>query len=439
MKEIASKNLRNVAVVGHQGSGKTSLVSAMLFDAKMVTRLGRVDQGNTVTDYDEEEIARKISTQSALAYAYRDKIKVNIIDTPGFHNFIWEARVALMPVETAAVVVSAQEGVQVQTEKVFDFMNEASKPGFFVINKMKKELADFDKSFDSIVGSFGKNVVAVQYPIGKGAGFSGLVDLVSLKAFQYPEDDKGEFLQIPVPADLEGAVKARREALIEKIAEGDEKLMEKYFEQGDLSVEEIVSGLKAGIRQRAILPVLVTDAYANIGVQQVIDFIIAYCPSPLERSEIETVDGKIKADKAAPFAGLVFKTFSDPFTGKTSIIRVFTGVFKPDTFYSNSSRNVEERVAGLFLLQGKTQESAGEVQSGDIAAVTKLKETQTGDSLTVKSGKARFPAVPFPFPRLRSPSSPSPRRMRERSRPPCSGSRRRTLRSTPTGTRKPRS
>ena len=400
MKEIASENLRNVAVVGHGQSGKTSLVSAILFNAKMVTRLGRVDQGNTITDYDEEAIARKISIQSALAYAYRDKNKINIIDTPGFHNFVWEARVAMMAVETAILVVCAQEGVQVQTEKVFDFMNESSKPGIFLINKLRKDLADYPKTCESIVTSFGKNAVAVQYPIGTGPGFSGLVDLVSLKAFQYPEDEKGEFKAIPIPSDIEAEVKASREALIEKIAENDEKLMEKYFEQGDLSVEEIAAGLKTGIRQRRLFPVLVADAYANVGVQQLIDFIIAYCPSPLEQNEIETSDGKIKFDKAAPFAGLVFKTFSDPFTGKISIIRVFTGVFKPDTFYSNIKRNIEERVAGLFLLQGKAQESAGEVKAGDIVAVTKLKETQTGDSLTVKGGKTRFPDIPFPIPAI---------------------------------------
>ncbi len=395
MRDVSSENLRNVAFIGHGQAGKTSLVSALLYDAKMVNRLGRVDQGNTVTDYDEEAIARKISVQSALAYAYRDKYKINIIDTPGFHNFIWEARLALMAVETGVVTVCAQEGVQVQTEKAFAFVNELSKPALFVINKMKKELADWERTLGALVDAFGKNVVAVHQPLGKGPAFNGVVDLVTLKAYGYGEDDKGDFKEVPVPTELQAEVKKRREALIEKVAETDEKLMEKYFEQGDLGVEEIVSGLKNGIRQRTIFPVLVADATTNIGVPQLIDFIIQFCPSPLEAAA-----GPMTLDKSAPFAGWVFKTFSDPFTGKISVVRVFAGVFKPDTFYLNSTRGSDERVAGLFLLQGKTQESAGEVRSGDIVAVTKLKETQTGDTLTVKGGKIRFPDTPFPVPAI---------------------------------------
>jgi len=400
MKDIASENLRNLAIMGHGQVGKTSLVSAMLFDTKMVNRLGKVEQGNTITDYDEEEIARKISIQAAVAYAFRDKTKINIIDTPGFHNFIWEARVALRAVETGLLVVDAQEGVQVQTEKVFEFMTDLKRATIFLINKLRKELADFDKALLSISESFGKNAVAVQMPIGSGPGFSGLIDLLAMKAFKYPADETGDFQEIEIPAELKEAVKARREKLIEKIAEADEKLMEKYFEQGDLNAEEITAGLKSGIRDRTIFPVLLADAAANIGVQQLIDFIVAYGLSPLDTGAVETAGGHLKADKSGPFAALVFKTISDPFTGKISILRVFSGVFKPDSFYSNTSRGIDERVGGLFMLQGKNQESAGEVQAGDIVAVTKLKETQTGDTLTIKNEKIVFPAITFPTPSI---------------------------------------
>jgi elongation factor G len=401
MKDILSENLRNVAVVGHGQSGKTSLVSALLYNTQMVNRLGKVDQGNTVTDFDEEEIARKISIQASLAYALKDKIKINLLDTPGFANFIWETMVALRAVEAGVMVVSAQEGVQVQTEKVFDRLAAAGKPVLFVVNKMTKELVDFDKAFDSIIAAFGKNVVAVQVPIGQGPEFRGLVDIIEMKAWQFGADDKGESKEIPIPDALKDEIHLRREALLEKIAENDEKLMDKYFAEGSLTPEEVRGGLKSALLQRNVFPVLVSDALANRGVQQLLDVIVDYCPTPTEAAPAVAKDGTpLKTDRAAPFVGLVFKTISDPFTGKVSLIRVISGTFKPDTFYYNSSKEVEERVAGLFLLQGKAQEPVGEVQAGDIVAVAKLKETQTGDTLSTKSEKILLPDIVFPVPSI---------------------------------------
>ncbi len=401
MKEMPTENLRNVAFVGHGHSGKTSMVSALLFNTKMVNRLGKVDQGNTVTDFDDEEIARKISIQSSLAYAYKDKYKINMLDTPGFASFIWETLVALKAVETGVMLVSAQEGVQVQTEKIFEAMGESRRAVMFVVNKMTKELADFDKTLESLTTSFGKNVVAVQVPIGKSPEFSGLVDIIDMKAYQFGSDEKGESKEIPIPDALKEEVALRREALLEKIAENDEALMEKYFSQGNLTGEEIRHGLKNALLQRNIFPVLVSDAISNRGVQQVLDFIIAFCPAPSDFAALAAKDGTLlKAEPSAPFAALVFKTISDPFTGKVSLIRVFSGTFKPDTFYFNSTKEVEERVAGLFLLQGKTQESAGEVRAGDIVAVTKLKETQTGDTLTTKADKIKLPEIIFGEPSI---------------------------------------
>ncbi|MCU0289435.1 MAG: GTP-binding protein, partial [Acidobacteria bacterium] len=236
MKSIESEKLRTVAVVGHGQTGKTSLVSAVLFNTGMVNRLGRVDQGNTVTDYEDEEIEKKITIQASIAYALKDKYKINMIDTPGFANFVWEARVALRAVETAMLLINASEGVEVQTEKIFDAAAELKKPLIFVINKMKKELSDFDKAVDSIVSSFGKNAVPVQYPIGKGNDFTGIVDLLAMKAYKYTGDEKGTFEETAIPSDLDD-LEAKREELIEKIAENDEKLMEKYLEEGQLSPE----------------------------------------------------------------------------------------------------------------------------------------------------------------------------------------------------------
>ena len=397
MKEVQSMDLRNIALVGHGQAGKTSLASAILFDTGMVNRLGKVDQGNTVTDYDEEETERKISVQAAVAYALRDKIKINLIDTPGFSNFIWEARLSLRAVETGVMVINALEGVEVQSEKIFDTMEELSKPLILVVNKMKKDLADFDSAVTSIVESFGKNAVAVQLPIGKGPDFAGVVDLLSMKAFQYEGDEKGSFKEVAIPADLADVAQSKREELIEKIAENSEALMEKYFEEGDLSADEMTEGLRTGILNRDIFPVLCADAVANIGVLQVVDFIEKYAPSPVDAGEVAAEEGSVQPAADALLAAQVFKTISDPFTGKITIMRVFAGTFKSDSTFHNVSKHLDERVGSIFLLQGKNPENVGQVFAGDIVAVAKLKETQTGDTLGVKGKTAKFPGFHFPI------------------------------------------
>jgi len=400
MKSTKSENLRNVSVVGHGQSGKTSLVSAFLFNTKMVNRLGKVDQGNTVTDYEEEELEKKISIQASLAYAVNGKYKINLIDTPGYANFIWEARIALRATETALIVINGVEGVEVQTEKVFDASSELNRSVVFVVNKMSKELSDFNKTIGSLSESFGKNVIAVQYPIGSGENFKGVVDLIEMKAFLYSKDESGTPEISDIPSDIKEEVDKRREELIEKIAENDEELMEKYFESGDLSHEDILKGLKIAILNREIFPVLITDAYLNIGADRVIDFIEKYNPSPLDSGEVKAIEGVVKPDPAETFSGLVFKTISDPFTGKISIIRVFSGMFKPDSSYYNSNKETDERVGSMFYLQGKNQEPAEEVFPGDIVAVAKLKETQTGDTLTVKGQKIKFGEFKYPVPSI---------------------------------------
>lgn len=400
MKSVESEKLRNVALVGHGQSGKTSLVSAILFNTGMVNRLAKVDQGNTVTDYDEEEIEKKISIQASIAYAIKDKAKINIIDTPGFANFVWEARVGLRAAETALMLVNATEGVEVQTEKIFDSTVELNKSVVFVVNKMKKDLADFDKAVDSIVESFGKNAVPVHYPIGKGPDFTGIVDLLSMKAYKYSGDEKGTFEETDIPADMKDDLDSKWEELIEKIAENDEALMEKYLEEGQLTPEEIAAGLKIGIVNRDIFPILAVDALTNIGVKQLTDFIIDYTPSPLDVGEAKTVEGSVKIDKSAPFSAFVFKTISDPYTGKISLMKIFSGVFKPDSTYFNVNKDTAERVGTPFFLQGKEQTPADEAMPGEIVAVAKLKETQTGDTLTVKGEKIKFPGLKFPIPSI---------------------------------------
>ncbi|UCH97548.1 MAG: elongation factor G, partial [Candidatus Aminicenantes bacterium] len=242
--------------------------------------------------------------------------------------------------------------------------------------------------------------IAVQYPIGQGENFSGIVDLISMKAYKYSTDEKGTVDEMDIPADLKDEIDSKREALIEKIAENDEQLMEKYFDAGDLSPEEVAKGLKAGITSQDIFPVLLTDAYANIGVNHLIDFIINYTPSILDVGETRTEDGSVKPDASAPVSGFVFKTISDPFTGKISIIKVFSGTFKPDSTYFNTNKSFGERVGGAFYLQGKAQETLEEALPGDIIAVAKLKDTQTGDTLTIKGQDIKFPGAQFPMPSI---------------------------------------
>jgi len=400
MSAQASEMLRNVAVVGHGQTGKTSLVSAFLYDTKMVNRLGKVDQGNTVTDYEEDEIEKKVSIQAALAHAVHRKHRLNLIDTPGFANFIWESRVAMTAADFALMVVCGQEGVGVQTEKVFDYADELKKPIIFVVNRLGKELADFDKALNSIVSAFGKNAVPLFLPIGVGRDFKGVVDLLKQKAFLYGDDEKGEYKEGPVLAELLDDVATYREELIEKIAECDEVLMEKYLEEGSLSEEELQKGLKIGILARGIYPVIVADALSNKAVPQVLDFIVDFGPSPMDYPETMTVDGQIKCDPNGPFAGFIFKTISDPYTGKITIIRVYSGLLKADSSYFNPNKDTEERIGSLFLLQGKQQVSLAEGICGDIVAVAKLKETQTGDTLTLKGQKVQFPALKYPIPSI---------------------------------------
>ncbi len=400
MKSIESEKLRNVAIAGHGQTGKTSLVSAVLYNTGMVNRLGKVDQGNTVTDYEEEEIEKKITISASIAYAMKDKTKINMIDTPGFANFAWEARVGLRAAETAVMLVSATEGVEVQTEKIFDATTDLSKPVIFVVNKMKKDLADFEKAVESITESFGKNAVPIQYPIGKGDDFCGIVDLLTMKAYKYSDDEKGTFEETDVPADLKEELNSKWEELIEKIAENDEDLMEKYLEEGELTKDEMVAGLRIGIKNRDIFPIMVMDALSNTGVNHFIDFIADYTPSILEVGDFDAVEGTVKVEKDGPLKAFVFKTISDPFTGKISLIKVISGVFKPDSSYYNVNKETQERVGGTFFLQGKEQAACGECMPGEIVAVAKLKETQTGDTLTIKGGSTKFPEFVFPIPSI---------------------------------------
>ena len=402
MKVHDATTIRNVALVGHSGAGKTQLASAMLFDAGMVNRLGRVDDGTTVTDFDEEEIARKHTLASSLAFAEWNKTKINLIDTPGFGNFLADAHAALRVADGALVVVDAVAGVEVQTEKVWEFCDELELPRFVVLNRFDRERASLGRSLESLHGVFGRTVIPIQYPLGEEKAFRGVVDLLSMKAYTFEPDGSGKLTQGPIPADAAGEVNAAREALVEMVAEADDSLMEKFFEAGSLTQEELVAGLRSAVIARKVCPLLCTSSTLNVGIQALLDGILAYLPSPAERSVKGSKGGSeilVKASDQDPYAVVIWKTVADPFAGRISMFRVMSGTIRSDSTVYNLTKESPERLGHLVLLQGKTQVEVPEIKAGDLGAVAKLKETLTNDTLADKGG-VTFPPLKFPEPVL---------------------------------------
>src|SRR5688572_6478051 len=307
MKVYDAQSLRNVALVGHSGAGKTQLISTLLFDAGAVNRLGRVDDGTTVTDYDEEEISRKHTLSAALAHAEWNKVKINFIDTPGMANFLSDARAALRVADAAIVVVDAVAGVEVSTEKVWSGAEELQVPRLVVLNRLDRERASLDRSLESLRAVFGRTVVPIQLPIGEERGFKGIVDLVTMKGWTFA-GESGRPAETAVPADMQAAAESAREALVEMVAEADDALMEKFFDAGTLTDEELISGLRRGIAAARIFPLLCTSGAANIGIQPLLDAIVNYVPSPAEHGLRITDDTVLTASDKGGAAAFVWKT-----------------------------------------------------------------------------------------------------------------------------------
>ncbi|MBZ5559742.1 MAG: elongation factor G [Acidobacteriia bacterium] len=404
MKVYDAASLRNVAIVGHSGSGKTQLASAILSDAGMVNRFGKVDEGTTVTDYDEEEINRKHTLSAGLAFAEWNKQKINLIDTPGMGNFFADARAALQVADAALVIVDAVGGVMVQTEKVWEAAEELGLPRLVVVNRLDRERASLERSLASLREACNRTVIPIQLPIGEEKNFKGVVDLISKKAFIYQTDESGTFTEGAIPGDMTTAVDHAREALIEMVAENDETLMEKFFEAGTLTDAELIAGLRSVTMNAKVFPLVCTSATLNVGVQPLLDAILAYLPSPAERpmrgldkaGAATTRD----ADEKKPAAAFVWKTIADPFAGRITMFRVASGTLKADSNIHNKTRDVPERFGHLLLLQGKTQTSVPEIKAGDLGAVAKLKDTLTNDTLGDKADPITFPAMKFPEPVL---------------------------------------
>jgi elongation factor G len=404
MKVYDATSIRNVALVGHSASGKTQLVAAILHDAGMVTRFGKVDDGTTVTDFDEEEVVRKHTLSASLAYAEWNKTKINLIDTPGIGNFLSDARAALHVADAALVVVDAVAGVMVQTEKVWAAADELALPRLVVLNRLDRERASLERSLKSLHEACNRTIVPIQLPIGEEKAFRGVVDLISRKAFTFQTDESGKFTVGDAPADMKDAVDAAREALIEMVAEVDEALMERFFEAGTLTDEELVTGLRTATIAGKIFPLVCASALLNIGVQPLLDATVAYLPSPAEKPfKGRGKDGAEVARAASekdPAAAFVWKTIADPFAGRITMFRIVSGAFKSDSTVQNKTREAQERLGSLMLLQGKTQTSVPELKAGDLGAVAKLKDTLTNDTLGDKTDPVTFPAITFPEPVL---------------------------------------
>jgi elongation factor G len=404
MKVYDAPNIRNVALVGHGGCGKTSLASAMLFDMGAVNRLGRVDDGTTVTDFDPDEIERKISLQTALAFGEWKKVKVNVLDAPGYANFLPEARAALRVADAAIVVVDSVAGVEVQTQKVWGYAEEYGLPRIIVVNRMDRERASFLRTLESLERAFGRAAVPLAIPLGEEKGFVGLTDLLTEKADVYSDDLSGKYQAVEVPAEFRASEKELRDKLVEMVAEGNEALMEEFFEKGTLPQEDLVKGLRQAVVGARLFPVLPASSGRNIGIQPLLDAIVDLLPSPAERGEVAGTDPATKQETTrrpaadAPFSAFVFKTVADPHAGRISLFRVYSGVFKSDSTVQNASRDVAERVGNLELLEGKNQTPVPEIQAGDLGAVAKLKETQTGDTLSDKAHPIVYPPLVFPEP-----------------------------------------
>ena len=387
MGKYDTAKLRNLGIIAHGGAGKTSLAEAILFDTGMIDRLGRVDDGSSTMDFEPEEIKRKISITSALDHCEWNGHSIHFVDTPGYGNFIADTRACMRALDCAVVILSAISGVKAQTQEVWEWANEFEIPRIAFVNKMDRERANFLRAIDDMEKALGARGVAIQMPIGAEDKFEGVIDLIRMKAQFYDRDASGKFREGDIPADCLNEANRLREHMIEIVAEAYDALTEKYLETGELTEEEIMDGLRVGTMRNTFTAVLCGSATQNVGVPHLLDAVCAYLPSPLDRTKAVGTDPKTNqvieraADETEPFSALVFKTTSDPYTGKITIFRVYSGVLNSDSTVFNSSKGVEERIGQVYELEGKKQKPVKQAVAGDIVAVSKLKETITGDTL----------------------------------------------------------
>ncbi|HYK38781.1 MAG TPA: elongation factor G [Candidatus Eremiobacteraceae bacterium] len=414
MKVYPTKDIRNVGIVGHGGTGKTQLVSSLLHTAGMTARWGKVAEGTAVTDWDEEEIARKISIQTGLAYAEwpctlcgGSNVKINFIDLPGYGTFINETKASLIAADAALITVDAHTGAQVTTEKVWDFCTEYDIPRAFVLTWMDRELSSFERSIESLEQTFGRNVVPLQLPIGSERGFRGLIDLVAMKAHIYTPGGDGKPKIEPIPQALEEDAKQAHEKLVEMIAEGDDELMEEFFREGTIPIEDLIPGVRKAIVAEKIFPVLMVSSAQNVGTASLLTFLADVFPHPDEHAQEGYKDPGGKGDRverkyddAQPLSLFVFKTLADPFAGRINYFKVKSGVLKNDATLTDFNHSSQERFQHIQLVQGKQLTEVGELHAGDIGAIAKLKEVYTGDTLGDKNSPLYYKPAQIPEPSI---------------------------------------
>jgi elongation factor G len=397
VKVYESIDVRNVALVGHGNSGKTSLTAGILFAAGASNRLTRVDEGNTITDYDDEEINRKITISTSLAAAEWKKAKLNVLDTPGYNLFMYDTKLAMAAADAALVLVDGTSGVEVQTEKVWQYAEEFSLPRAIFINKLDRERSDYDRALASVQEIFGRLCVPVSLPIGAEKEFSGIVDLVHMKAYSYTPDGDGKGKEIAIPGALAESAQQLHEQLVESIAEGKDELMEEFFNTGTLPVEHILSGLADAVKNGRLFPVLCGSALRNIGTDAVLDFLLEFAPNPTERPALKALSGTTEVERKiadkGPATAYVFKTVADPFAGRLTYFKVCSGVVKNDASMTCIRSSSVERLAHVSVPFGKTVVPVNELHAGDIGVVAKLKEVLTGDTLCEKGESISYPKI----------------------------------------------
>jgi elongation factor G len=398
MAHESPKRIRNVALVGHRGSGKTSVNEALLFEAGAINRLGSVADGSTVSDSASDEKAREMSISASLSSFRWDDRKINLVDTPGEPSFIADALAALRVVEGAVFVVNGVMGVEVTTSRLWERASELGLARILFVNMLDRERADFFRTLDSLKQAFGQHVVATEIPIGKEHELQGVVDLIDMKAYRYDGDSRDNCEEIEIPEDLRAQAEEYREKLMDEVAEVSDALMERYLEGEEISHEETVAALKKGVTEGHLFPVTCGAATRNLGINRLLDALVEDLPSPAKHGAIEVDGTTLEPDESKDTVAFVFKTLADPYAGRVNLFRVYQGVLKHDSQVHNCRAHVKERIGQLLVPQGKDTEHADEFGPGDIGAVAKLKETHAGDVLASKQMEIplKLPQMPRP-------------------------------------------
>ena len=404
MKEYLPDDMRNIALVSHQTVGKTSLAEAILYSAGETNRLGNVDDGTTVSDYNVDEIERKISIATSVMHCIWNDKKINIIDVPGYTDFFGEVQSGLRVADFAVVLVNAVSGVEVGTETIWDILEENNTPQMFYVNRQDKEHANFDNTLSALREAYGNGVTAVQFPVNEGEDFDSVIDLLQMKKITFNKDNSGKYSVADIPDEFAGKAAELREQLVEKVAESDDEVLESYFENGELSEEEFTKGLCSGIASRNIFPVACGCATQNMGTHLLLDLISSYAPAPTAFSPVvgkkpdSTEEVKLEVSPSAPLSALIFKTLSERHVGELSLVRIYSGSLSSGDEVVNTVRGTNEKIGQIYILNGKSRKEIGNLKAGDIGALVKLKDSHTGNTLSDKKNLVVLPEIEFPTP-----------------------------------------